>query len=51
MSTHDATDVPLLHQILLLDEATSALDATSESLVQAALDRIMVGTEVWGSAF
>ncbi|GAX85332.1 hypothetical protein CEUSTIGMA_g12749.t1 [Chlamydomonas eustigma] len=30
-------------KILLLDEATSALDATSESVVQAALDRIMVG--------
>jgi ATP-binding cassette subfamily B (MDR/TAP) protein 1 len=30
-------------QILLLDEATSALDASSERLVQAALDVIMVG--------
>jgi len=30
-------------KILLLDEATSALDASSESLVQEALDRIMVG--------
>ncbi|EFJ12488.1 ATP-binding cassette transporter [Selaginella moellendorffii] len=30
-------------RILLLDEATSALDAESESVVQEALDRIMVG--------
>ncbi|KAK8717110.1 hypothetical protein V6N13_044391 [Hibiscus sabdariffa] len=30
-------------KILLLDEATSALDASSESIVQEALDRIMVG--------
>lgn len=30
-------------KILLLDEATSALDARSESVVQEALDRIMVG--------
>ncbi|KAG6538099.1 ABC transporter B family member 19-like [Zingiber officinale] len=30
-------------KILLLDEATSALDAGSESIVQEALDRIMVG--------
>lgn len=30
-------------RILLLDEATSALDATSEALVQDALDRLMVG--------
>ena len=30
-------------KILLLDEATSALDARSESIVQEALDRIMVG--------
>jgi ATP-binding cassette, subfamily B, bacterial MsbA len=29
--------------ILILDEATSALDTESESLVQAALDRLMVG--------
>ena len=29
--------------ILLLDEATSALDAESETLVQGALDRLMVG--------
>ncbi|XP_058093668.1 ABC transporter B family member 15-like [Magnolia sinica] len=29
--------------ILLLDEATSALDTVSESLVQGALDRMMVG--------
>lgn len=29
--------------VLLLDEATSALDAESESFVQRALDRIMVG--------
>lgn len=29
--------------ILLLDEATSALDFESEQVVQAALDRIMVG--------
>ena len=29
--------------ILLLDEATSALDAESESLVQAALDRLATG--------
>ena len=29
--------------ILLLDEATSALDAESETLVQAALDRLMKG--------
>ncbi|KAG2316364.1 hypothetical protein Bca52824_019486 [Brassica carinata] len=30
-------------KILLLDEATSALDASSESIVQEALDRVMVG--------
>lgn len=30
-------------QILILDEATSALDTESEKLVQAALDRLMVG--------
>lgn len=30
-------------RILLLDEATSALDAGSESIVQEALDRLMVG--------
>jgi ATP-binding cassette subfamily B (MDR/TAP) protein 1 len=30
-------------KILLLDEATSALDAGSESIVQDALDRLMVG--------
>ncbi|KAI3832123.1 hypothetical protein MKX03_001485 [Papaver bracteatum] len=30
-------------KILLLDEATSALDAGSESIVQEALDRLMVG--------
>ncbi len=29
--------------ILILDEATSALDTESESLVQAALDRLMIG--------
>jgi ATP-binding cassette subfamily B (MDR/TAP) protein 1 len=29
--------------ILLLDEATSALDASSEQIVQAALDTVMVG--------
>lgn len=29
--------------ILLLDEATSSLDAESEALVQAALDKLMVG--------
>lgn len=29
--------------ILLLDEATSALDSVSESLVQEALERMMVG--------
>lgn len=29
--------------VLLLDEATSALDAESERLVQAALDRLMIG--------
>ena len=29
--------------ILLLDEATSALDTVSESLVQGALDKMMVG--------
>lgn len=29
--------------ILLLDEATSALDTVSESLVQEALDKMMVG--------
>lgn len=30
-------------KVLLLDEATSALDAGSESIVQEALDRLMVG--------
>ena len=30
-------------RILLLDEATSALDAESEKVVQAALDKIIVG--------
>ncbi|XP_011008935.1 PREDICTED: ABC transporter B family member 19 [Populus euphratica] len=30
-------------KILLLDEATSALDASSESIVQEALDRLMIG--------
>ncbi|KAF9595279.1 hypothetical protein IFM89_038414, partial [Coptis chinensis] len=30
-------------KVLLLDEATSALDASSESIVQEALDRLMVG--------
>ena len=30
-------------RILILDEATSALDAESESLVQEALERLMVG--------
>ncbi|KAL8545923.1 hypothetical protein ACS0TY_005877 [Phlomoides rotata] len=30
-------------KILLLDEATSALDAGSESIIQEALDRLMVG--------
>lgn len=30
-------------KILLLDEATSALDASSESIVQDALDRLMMG--------
>jgi ABC-type multidrug transport system fused ATPase/permease subunit len=30
-------------RVLILDEATSALDADNESLVQAALDRVMVG--------
>eukprot|EP00198_Chlamydomonas_reinhardtii_P007814 XP_001697151.1 MDR-like ABC transporter [Chlamydomonas reinhardtii] len=30
-------------KLLLLDEATSALDARSEAVVQAALDRIMLG--------
>lgn len=29
-------------KILLLDEATSALDAESESIVQEALDKLMV---------
>ncbi|KAJ2998322.1 ATP-binding cassette sub- B member 10, mitochondrial [Globomyces sp. JEL0801] len=33
-------------QILVLDEATSALDATSESLVQQALDRLIEGRTV-----
>ncbi len=32
--------------LLLLDEATSALDAESEHLVQAAIDRLMVGRTV-----
>ena len=30
-------------QLLILDEATSALDTESEKIVQAALDRLMVG--------
>ena len=30
-------------KILILDEATSSLDSISESLIQSALDRIMVG--------
>jgi ATP-binding cassette subfamily B (MDR/TAP) protein 1 len=30
-------------RVLLLDEATSALDSESESVVQEALDRLMVG--------
>ena len=30
-------------EVLLLDEATSALDSQSENLVQAALERVMVG--------
>jgi ATP-binding cassette subfamily B (MDR/TAP) protein 1 len=30
-------------RVLLLDEATSALDASSEKVVQEALDRIVVG--------
>lgn len=30
-------------KVLLLDEATSALDAESEAIVQAALDKLMVG--------
>jgi len=33
-------------QVLLLDEATSALDATSEVLVQQALDQMMIGRTV-----
>lgn len=32
--------------VLLLDEATSALDSRSEALIQAALDRLMVGRTV-----
>jgi ABC-type multidrug transport system fused ATPase/permease subunit len=30
-------------QVMLLDEATSALDTRSEAIVQAALDRLVVG--------
>ena len=30
-------------RVLILDEATSALDTESEKIVQAALDRLMVG--------
>ena len=30
-------------KILILDEATSSLDATNEALIQAALDRLLVG--------
>jgi subfamily B ATP-binding cassette protein MsbA len=33
-------------ELLLLDEATSALDTESEAVVQAALDRLMVGKTV-----
>jgi ABC-type multidrug transport system fused ATPase/permease subunit len=33
-------------RILVLDEATSALDATSETLVQQALDRLIEGRTV-----
>ena len=32
-------------KILLLDEATSALDTESESVVQAALDKVSTGTQ------
>lgn len=35
-------------RILLLDEATSALDTSSESKVQAALDRVLYITHTHG---
>ncbi len=34
-------------KILLLDEATSALDAESETIVQAALDKVTKKKTVW----
>ncbi len=38
-------------KILLLDEATSALDAESETIVQAALDKVRTNTDTWPASF
>ena len=38
-------------KILLLDEATSALDAESETIVQAALDKVQIHTDTCSAYF